>query len=1016
MLWVLLLSVAPVWATVGEPAPPAPGGESLAPGQVQTREIPLQAGQRLHLRVDQAHLDAEVRVLAPDGSTLGSVDNAIGRGDPLTLTVLSSAPGTHRIEIRLRAATSRPGTYRLTVDPPAPATDADRRRMEAEQLRAAAAKHGADAQTGSAAKAREEYRRSIEIWRGLNDPLELAITLSRHGELLEKQGELTEAKKTFEEALPIWRRTGDLAGESDCVAMLGGVTTEMGDFAGGTKLLQQALEMRRRAGPDPTAELGIVNDLAVTLSAQGDHGTAVERYTDALALARESGDGFLQAKLLENRATDLGFLGQLDRALADFDEAARRFHALDRPMDEALCEFGMGNALALAWRHKDALPHLEKALPVLQRAGNKHFAALTLNDLGLCYLALRQYPRARRNFQQAIQMVEATGNRRAVTAFEGNLGRVLLEEGHPGEALVLLERSHQAHRQMGDRAHDAIALMNIGRAERQLGRLEEAREHILEGIRMVEQSRSTVVGATARASYWATEHGRYEGLVNVLMDLHARSPSAGSSAQALGASETARARSLLELLADARADVRDQVPPSLREEERAFDRRLETQQQEQAKLLRRAHTPAEADAMERSLENLRIEGEEIQARMRAASPSYASLTRPAPLTLEEIRAQVLDPSTVLLEYFLGDERSYVWAVSSDRLVSAQLPRRSVVEAAVAKVYRAWSNPSAVDDGRAAAEALARMVLAPVGSGLSGRRIIVAADGALAEIPFGALPEPGTSRALLERHEIVAVPSASVLAVLRGATKARPPPAIEIAVLADPTLTPGDGTSARPPVEVASLSGDLARSLDDSGLRHLEPLPATRREAAAIAAHAPPGRVFMALGSEASRATALGEKVAHARVVHLASHALLDAKRPELSGVVLSMYDESGKPQDGFLSLADVYRMRLDAELVVLSACRTGLGKELRGEGLLGLTRGFMNAGAPRVVASMWKVSDQATAALMDRFYRALLEEKLAPAAALRQAQLELRKERRFSSPFAWAGFQMQGEWRPIPGD
>jgi CHAT domain-containing protein len=795
ILRVLVLWAAPLaWASPEEPA--APEQESIAPGQVQVRAVPLQPGQRLHLRLDQSHLDAEVKVLAPDGSTLGLVDNAIGRGDPLTLTVLANASGLHRIEIRLTKPTSR-------------------------------------------------------------------------------------------------------------------------------------------------------------------------------------------------------------------------FHDLNRPMDEALCEYGMGNALGNARRHTEALPHLQKALPLLQRAGNKHFAGLTLNWLGLCHLALRQYSIARRDFQEAIRTIDSTGNRRLATSLGGNLGRVLLEEGHPAEALVRLERARQLHHEIGDRAHESIMLMAIGRAERQLGRLEEARQHVLEGIRLVEQSRSTIVGATARASYLATQHARYEGLVNVLMDLQAKSPAAGWSAQALGASETARARSLLELLADARADVRDQIPPALREEERAFDQRLETQRKDQARLLRQSHTAAEADAMERSLENLRIEGEEIQARMRAASPSYASLTRPSPLTLEEIRAQVLDSSSVLLEYFLGEERSYVWAVSSDRLVSAQLPQRPVVEAAAARVYRVWSNPSAADDGRAAAEALARMVLGPVASGLSGKRILVAADVALAQIPFGALPEPGASRPLLEGHEIVAVPSASVLAVLRGATRARPAPEVEVAVLADPSFTPGGGTAQKPP-EVASLSGDLARSLEDGGLRHLEPLPATRQEAAAIAAHAPPGRVFTALGFEASRATVLGEKVAHARVVHLASHALLDAKRPELSGVVLAMYDESGKPQDGFLSLADVYRMRLDAELVVLSACRTGLGKELRGEGLLGLTRGFMNAGAPRVVASLWKVSDRATAALMDRFYRALLEEKLAPAAALRKAQLELRKERRFSSPFAWAGFELQGEWRPMP--
>ena len=169
----------------------------------------------------------------------------------------------------------------------------------------------------------------------------------------------------------------------------------------------------------------------------------------------------------------------------------------------------------------------------------------------------------------------------------------------------------------------------------------------------------------------------------------------------------------------------------------------------------------------------------------------------------------------------------------------------------------------------------------------------------------------------------------------------------------------------------------------------------------------------ALGAEASRDTALGPEVARARIVHFATHALLDVRRPELSGIVVSERDAAGRPHNGFLSLADISSMRLSAELVVLSACRTGLGKEVRGEGLVGLTRGFMNAGAPRVLASLWKISDTATAMLMTRFYREMLEDDLAPAEALRTAQRALRTDRRTSAPQAWAGFVLEGDWRPL---
>jgi CHAT domain-containing protein len=188
------------------------------------------------------------------------------------------------------------------------------------------------------------------------------------------------------------------------------------------------------------------------------------------------------------------------------------------------------------------------------------------------------------------------------------------------------------------------------------------------------------------------------------------------------------------------------------------------------------------------------------------------------------------------------------------------------------------------------------------------------------------------------------------------------------------------------------------------------LPASRLEAESIAALASPGSSFTALDFRASRATALSKTVSEARIVHFASHGLLNGRRPELSGIVLSLVDERGRPQDGFLRTGDVYEMDLSAELVVLSACQTALGKEVRGEGLVGLARGFMYAGTPMVVASLWKVPDRATAEFMKRFYQGMLREGLRPAAALSAAQRSFRKERLWAAPYYWAAFTLQGEW------
>ena len=189
------------------------------------------------------------------------------------------------------------------------------------------------------------------------------------------------------------------------------------------------------------------------------------------------------------------------------------------------------------------------------------------------------------------------------------------------------------------------------------------------------------------------------------------------------------------------------------------------------------------------------------------------------------------------------------------------------------------------------------------------------------------------------------------------------------------------------------------------------LAATRQEADAIVATVPPALALKKVGFDASRTAALGSELAQYRIVHFATHGVFDNENPGLSGLILSLYDEKGQPQDGFLRLHDIYNLQLPAELIVLSACNTALGKQVKGEGLMGMVRGFLYAGGQRVVASLWKVDDEATGELMKRFYSEMLQMNRSPAAALRQAQIAMWQQDRWRPPFYWAAFAMQGEWR-----
>jgi CHAT domain-containing protein len=315
--------------------------------------------------------------------------------------------------------------------------------------------------------------------------------------------------------------------------------------------------------------------------------------------------------------------------------------------------------------------------------------------------------------------------------------------------------------------------------------------------------------------------------------------------------------------------------------------------------------------------------------------------------------------------------------------------------------------------------------------------LIVSDGALQYIPFAALPNPTTvqgsvPRPLVVNHEIVSLPSASTLSVLRREVAGRKPAPKAVAVTADPVYNRNDERIKgeelqsnrrgmnRPtaPRTRGELPFELERSARESGLRggaiEFTRLKGTGYEARQILSLVPESQSKQSFGFNADMAAVTAPDLSQYRYVHFATHGLLNSTHPELSGLVLTLFDREGNPRDGFLRANQIFNLKLPAELVVLSACQTGLGKEVKGEGLVSLTRGFMYAGAPRVVVSLWSVPDAATAELMARFYRKMLKEGLRPAAALRAAQVSIiedSQKKDWVMPYYWAAFTLQGEWR-----
>jgi CHAT domain-containing protein len=369
----------------------------------------------------------------------------------------------------------------------------------------------------------------------------------------------------------------------------------------------------------------------------------------------------------------------------------------------------------------------------------------------------------------------------------------------------------------------------------------------------------------------------------------------------------------------------------------------------------------------------------------------------------------------LLEYALGDVQSYLWVVSKTESRAFTLAPRAEIETLARRVHEQVARvpgapgPLAAVSSAAVADrqALTRSIIEPAASMLGGKRIVLVLPGALSLVPFAALPADDGSSPLIAQHEIVQIPSATTFGAMRAITAGRPRAPRTAAVFADPIFDATDPRVRSPSSLVRHAPAQSAPRV--AGLS-MTRLPFSRSEAQEIAA-LDPRSVAVFLGFDATRERAVGAALADYRFIHFATHGVVNQTLPSLSSVVLSLVDRAGHPRDGFVMLPDVYDMTLNADVVVLSGCQTALGKDVRGEGPIGLARGFMYAGVPRVVASLWQVDDLATAELMRRFYRGVLVDNLTPAAALRAAQRQLAATRRWRSPYFWAPFILQGDWR-----
>jgi CHAT domain-containing protein/Tfp pilus assembly protein PilF len=1022
-------------------------------------QLNLKADEFIHIVAQQRGIDLVAALFDANGQQITEIDTTRETEKPENVLFVTAAPGHYRIDVFPAQQQAPAGRYEVNLEKQRPATLQDRNHVAAYQKFAFGQRLLSQGTASSMTEAIGKFKEAVPLWRVVEDRRAEAVTLSLIGKSYDLLGEKVKALDFYNKTLPLLRAVNDRASEATTLNNIGLIFDSLGEKQKALSYYSSALPILQLIG-DQRIEAYTLNNIGLAHDSLGEKQKALDNYKRALRMLQANGDRRAEAATLNNIGFVFNSLGQKETALDYFGQALPILRAVGDHRVEAITLNNIGYVYESLGKQTEALKVFNETLPILRLVGDRRVEAVTLNNIGLVYNSLGEKQKALEYFNQSLPIRRAVGDRQGEAITLSDIGYSYASSNEYLKAMDYYNQALSLSRAVGDRAVEASTLQRISLVERDRGNLVEALKTIEAALHIVESLRTKVASQELRTSYFASAQLYFETYVDVLMKLHMRQPGEGHDGKAFQASERGRARSLLEMLTEAGANIRQGVDPELLQKERSLRQMLNAKAAEQNRLTQSNANAEQIAALTEEIKVILAQHRELEAQIRTSSPRYAALTQPIPLTLKEIQERVLDADTLLLAYSLGTDRSYLWMVTSTSLNSAELPPREEIEASTRRVYELLTARQRQVKFETAAErrqrtfaadaeylrsatALSQTLLGPAAALRGGKkRLLIVSDGALNYVPFAALPIPRENAEswseegrtsdlspafvpLVVEHEIVGLPSASVLGMLRLETAGRKPAPKTLAVLADPVFERNDlrlkkgGTVTGRPTR-GGETDDFHERLRSVGLQVpgeaagpiFQRLMFTRQEANGILSLVLPSERLKVLDFEANLAAATNPELGRYRFVHFATHGLVDSARPELSGIVLSLFNREGSEQDGFLRVHEIFNLKLPVDLVVLSGCRTGLGKEIKGEGLIGLTRGFMYAGASRVMVSLWDVSDEASARLMVQFYKGMLgKQPLSPSAALRAAQIGLWKQDRWRAPYYWAAFVLQGEPR-----
>lgn len=847
--------------------------------------------------------------------------------------------------------------------------------------------------TGKAKAALRTLEQAERLAERSDDPEYKAISKKELGNTYSRLGDYPKSLRFYQAALKIYQEIDDIEGEGESLNYLGKTHRLLGDSGQSLDYSQRALAIAQLVHND-YQEAFALNEIGLVHYYLGDLQKALENLQQAFKLCQSLNNQSFKGALLNNLAITYASLDDPLKALEYLKQAVDIHRKINDHSEEIINLGNIGNICRKLGDYKNALGYFLESLKIAKSIGDRDSQAVLFKLIGNTYHDLGDSQKALGYYDRTLKMLQETGNKRGQVDTLNSIGLAYLKLGDYALALDHLRRALELGTQIQSTGVLWHTHLNLAKTYSKQEEYQDALDHYQQAVKIIESGRRYLHLAEHKSGYFSQRIEAYEGLVSVLFKLNRHEA-------AFDYAERARARAFLDMLAESKVDSYQGVDPKLIEKEKEINHNLSTIQ----KKLRKERDETNRKRLYKELKAQEARLEEMEFDVRRKNPNYARIRYPEVYNLNQVQ-DILTPGSVLLEYMLGEEGSYLWALTQNRFQAYPLPKRVEIEKKV-KQYRNLIHRAS--DSESSGAELYEMLVKPAESLLSGKSsLVIIPDGVLYYLPFESLIKTtggpsatGGSPAvkyLVEDYEVAYSPSATVLGLIRKERISHETKKVLMA-FGDPVYKE----------ETTIASNDQTREIYDEIGHKFPRLTYSGEEVKGI------GKLFSSdTKAIFTRSEATEERVKSAalrdyKIIHFATHAILDEDVPSRSAIILALHGN----EDGFLQMREVFNLKLNADLVVLSACRTGLGKWVRGEGLIGMTRAFMYAGAKTVLASLWSVDDKSTSILMQRFYY-YLKKGEGKSQALRKAKIDMIRSRGYNKPYYWSGFVLQGEpWEPI---